>query len=178
MGSDQTKMSTKTLCRPNRCRPKLGCRPNWELRNYRDQMWINQIGFGQIVQHEGKTCFTWFTYQLFPYFHHDVFPHRNWLISTEFYSVTREKKGKTTRQQIEQKRSCSPLLLPFRKPPLYKPLMPWKKFLYEGIFLTNIVSNYIKWKCWLSLKGAKKLVCFWWIRQILFFHYQPKPNLL
>ena len=37
-------------CRPNRCRPKLGCRPNWELRNYRDQMWIDQIGFGQIVQ--------------------------------------------------------------------------------------------------------------------------------
>ena len=29
-------------------------RPNWELRNYRDQMWIDQIGFGQIVQHATK----------------------------------------------------------------------------------------------------------------------------
>ena len=87
-----TKMSTKTQCRPNRCRPKLGCRPNWELRNYRDQMWIDQIGFGQIVQHDLVIC-CWIFSFLFHFKQHNMIVIRLLLHVLHRFSKTLHMSG-------------------------------------------------------------------------------------
>ena len=45
--SDQNTMSTKYVSAKTRVSTKLGT-----TKLYRDQIWIDQMGFGQIVQHD------------------------------------------------------------------------------------------------------------------------------